>query len=91
MKEVSMHEAKTHLSKLVQEALAGEEVVITNRNQPMVRLQVVAGAKPQRQFGGLKSLVEAMGPSFDEPLDDFADYAPAVSLKVAEDSPEYRA
>jgi prevent-host-death family protein len=81
VKTVTIHEAKTHLSRLIQQALDGEEIVIANRNEPMVRLEVVRESLPQRRFGGLKSLVVEMGPSFDEPL---GDYAPAAS-KVAED------
>jgi prevent-host-death family protein len=48
VKTVSIHEAKTHLSRLIQQALDGEEIVIANRNEPMVRLQVIREALPQR-------------------------------------------
>lgn len=91
MKTVTIHEAKTHLSRLIQQALAGEEIVIANRNEPMVRLEVVREKPPVRRFGGLKSMVLAMGPSFDEPLSDFDEYAPVPVMKVAEDPVEYRA
>lgn len=91
MKTVSIHEAKTHLSRLIQQALDGEEIVIANRNEPMVRLEVIREALPKRRFGGLKSLVVEMGLSFDEPLADFEDYAPAVTSKVAEPPAKYRA
>ena len=91
MKTVSIHEAKTHLSRLIQQALDGEEIIIANRNEPMVRLEVVRESLPQRRFGGLKSLVVEMGPSFDEPLEDFDEYAPPASLRIAEDPSKYRA
>lgn len=38
MASFGMHQAKTHLSELVERALAGEEVVITRRGEPAVRL-----------------------------------------------------
>ncbi|MDX8151542.1 type II toxin-antitoxin system prevent-host-death family antitoxin [Patulibacter brassicae] len=38
MASVGMHEAKTHLSRLVERALAGEEIVITRRGEAVVRL-----------------------------------------------------
>lgn len=38
MKKANMHEAKTHLSKLVQQALDGEEVVIAKNGTPLVKL-----------------------------------------------------
>lgn len=37
-----MHAAKTHLSKLIEAALAGEEVVITRGNKPVVKLVAIA-------------------------------------------------
>ncbi len=38
MKQVSLYEAKTHLSKLVDEASAGEEIVIAKNGKPLARL-----------------------------------------------------
>ncbi len=38
MKIVNMHEAKTKLSKLVEEALAGEEIILAKAGKPLVRL-----------------------------------------------------
>ena len=90
MKTVSIHEAKTHLSRLIQQALDGEEIIIANRNEPMVRLEAIREKQPCRRFGGLKSMVAAMGPSFDEPLEDFGDYAPQGTMKVAENPAKYR-
>lgn len=89
MKTVSIHEAKTHLSRLIQQALDGEEIVIANRNEPMVRLEVVREKQPVRRFGGLKSLILEMGPSFDEPMQDFEDYAPQSLPMVADDRVAY--
>ncbi len=90
MKTVSIHEAKTHLSRLIQQALDGEEIIIANRNEPMVRLEVIREKQSARRFGGLKPMVVAMGPSFDEPLEDFDAYAPPATMKVAEDPVNYR-
>jgi antitoxin (DNA-binding transcriptional repressor) of toxin-antitoxin stability system len=53
MTQVTIHQAKTQLSRLIQKALAGEEVVIANRDKPVVRLEVVESAKPKRRLGGL--------------------------------------
>ncbi len=41
MKKYTVHQAKSQLSKLIQEALNGEEVIIANRDKPMVKLVVV--------------------------------------------------
>lgn len=71
MKTVSMHEAKTHLSRLVNEALAGEEVIIARHHQPLVRLTVVADPPPARSLGGVPGLVLRMENSFDDSLEDW--------------------
>lgn len=50
MAHVGMHQAKTHLSELVERALDGEEIVLTRRGAPAVRLV------PERVPGGFASL-----------------------------------
>jgi len=74
MHQVTIHEAKTHLSKLIREALAGEEVIIAKNRQPLVKLTVLPGIKPQRKIGGGKGLVIKMDDDFNKPLDDFKGY-----------------
>lgn len=74
MTQVTIHEAKTHLSKLIQLALAGEEVVITKGKQPMVKLVVVPEMRKTRRIGGAKDVILKIADDFDEPLDDFAEY-----------------
>jgi antitoxin (DNA-binding transcriptional repressor) of toxin-antitoxin stability system len=91
VKTIPIHEAKTHLSRLIQRALDGEEIIIAKRNEPLVRLEVIREKPRARCFCGLKSLVLAMGPSFDEPLGDFADYAPPAPQHAAESPSEYQA
>lgn len=84
MKVVPIQEAKTQLSRLIQQALEGEEIVIAKRDEPLVRLEVIREKASVRRFGGLKRMVLSMGPSFDDPLEDFVAYAPGELAKVAE-------
>lgn len=51
MKTVNTHYAKTHLSELIDLVLAGEDIVITRRDRPMVRLTVVHPEDGLRVFG----------------------------------------
>ncbi len=54
MKSVNIHEAKTHLSRLVERVQAGEEIVIAKAGRPAARLvPIEAGTKPVK-IGGLK-------------------------------------
>ena|SRR5690349_15541029 len=65
MPTVNMHEAKTQLSRLVDAALAGEEVVIARAGKPAVRLVPVEEPLPRRQFGILKGKVWAAPDAWD--------------------------
>jgi prevent-host-death family protein len=67
MKIVNIHEAKTHLSRLLAEVAAGEEVVIAKAGRPVARLVPVTAPRPQRVLGGDKGRV-VIGDDFDAPL-----------------------
>jgi prevent-host-death family protein len=69
MTTVTIHTAKTHLSKLIERALAGEEVIIARRDKPVARLVAFDDTKPKRQFGAMRGKVW-VGPEFFEPLPD---------------------
>lgn len=75
MARFSVSDAKTNLSGLVADALAGDEVVITRGNVPVVRLVPVA-PRGRRCFGALRGRI-AMDARFNEPLpdDEFGDWA----------------
>ncbi|MCP4656597.1 MAG: type II toxin-antitoxin system Phd/YefM family antitoxin [bacterium] len=51
MKTASLHQAKSQLSRLVDAALTGEEVVIARSGTPLVRLVPVQAPKQRRQLG----------------------------------------
>jgi antitoxin (DNA-binding transcriptional repressor) of toxin-antitoxin stability system len=74
MSQVSIHEAKTHLSRLIKEAISGEEVIIAKGSTPLVRLEVLPTLKNNRRLGGAKGLIQFMSNDFDAALDDFNDY-----------------
>jgi prevent-host-death family protein len=71
MKQVTIHAAKTHLSKLIEMACRGEEVVIARKDTPVVKLVPVAPAerplKIKRKFGALKGKIK-LDESFFDPL-----------------------
>ena len=73
MKTVNMHAAKTTLSALIADALAGEEVVIAKNGKPLVRLTPLAETKPSDAFGMDAGRI-TIAPDFDRTPDEFADY-----------------
>ncbi len=66
---VTVHQAKTQLSKLIASALAGEEVVIARGPTPVVRLTPVDPGRRARVFGAMKGRI-ALSDAFFEPLPD---------------------
>ena len=58
MKIVNIQAAKTHLSRLVEEVVAGEEVILAKAGRPMVRLIAFQPASKTRILGALRGRVE---------------------------------
>jgi antitoxin (DNA-binding transcriptional repressor) of toxin-antitoxin stability system len=54
METVSVHYAKTNLSRLIEQALQGREVVIARGKEPVVRLVPLRRPRPERKFGALR-------------------------------------
>lgn len=75
MSQFSIHEAKTQLSRLIQRALAGEDVVIAKAGKPVVRLVPIEQKPAQRQLGGWKGIFR-MAEDFDETPEGFEAYLP---------------
>lgn len=57
-KTVNIHDAKTHLSKLVDRAASGEPFIIAKSGKPMVKVVAVDAPKPPRRLGFLKGAFE---------------------------------
>ena len=63
----SIHVAKTHLSRLVERACAGEEVIIARGKTPVARLVPREATAPRRRFGAMCGRARVT-PAFFEPL-----------------------
>ncbi|KQT66141.1 MULTISPECIES: type II toxin-antitoxin system Phd/YefM family antitoxin [unclassified Aureimonas] len=70
MRTVNIHAAKTHLSRLIEDVSAGEEIIIAKAGQPVARLVPLEHAvETERRLGGLAGQI-ALPPNFDDPLPD---------------------
>ena len=67
MKTFGIHEAKTNLSRRIEKACRGEEIVIARGKDPVVRLVPLNSRKGRRKLGILKDKL-VVGPEFFEPL-----------------------
>ncbi len=65
--DVSVYAAKTNLSKLIDRAVAGEEIVITRHGRPVAKLVAADALRKPRKLGLLKGRVR-ISPDFDAPL-----------------------
>lgn len=74
MQIIDLNQAKQHLPKLIEQTISGDEVVITQGGQPLVKLVALTKqSRKQRQFGSAKGLIK-MVDDFDAPLGDFKEY-----------------
>ena len=67
MRTINISQAKTHLSRLVEEAANGEEIVIAKHNRPVARLVALEASARPRKPGGWEGKVW-MADDFDAPL-----------------------
>jgi prevent-host-death family protein len=66
---VNIHDAKTHLSRIVDEVAAGAEVIIAKAGKPMARLIPISAPARQKRLGLLKGKIRVPD-DFNAPLDD---------------------
>lgn len=69
MRTVNIRAAKTRLSRLIEEAAAGEEVIITKRGKPLARLGPLPEPRGKRVLGRLRGKI-VVPDDFDAPLPD---------------------
>lgn len=67
MTSINIHEAKTHLSRLVERAAAGEEIIIAKSGKPIAKLVAVSQDSHPRRPGSMRGKIK-MAEDFDAPL-----------------------
>ncbi|HEX8309989.1 MAG TPA: type II toxin-antitoxin system prevent-host-death family antitoxin [Chthoniobacteraceae bacterium] len=90
-KEVGVFEARSQLSKLVDEVVQSQTpILLTKHGKPVVQLAPLVASTFQRVRGCAASPDYFIAGDFDAPLEDFADYelSTAEMMKVAEQPPE---
>jgi prevent-host-death family protein len=73
MDAVSIHEAKTHFSKLIARAEAGEEIIVRRGSTPVAKIVGYTPPSEPRAPGRLRGRIW-IAPDFDEIPDGFKDY-----------------
>ena len=67
--EVNVHEAKTHLSRLLRRVAAGEEITISRAGTPVAKMTAVVPVRSERPLGALEGQI-SIAEDFDAPLPD---------------------
>ena len=67
MQTINIHEAKTHLSRLLEQVAGGEEIIIAKAGKPIARLVPLDVPPKKRQLGLLKGKLNVPD-DFDAPL-----------------------
>jgi len=81
MKSINVQQAKTHLSRLLEEAVAGEDIIIAKAGRPYVRLVSCQPGATPRKLGGWEGKLR-VAPDFDETSDEI--------IQLFEGEPETR-
>ena len=68
--EVNIHEAKTHLSRLLQKVAEGEEVIISRAGVPVAKLMAIPRVQETRPLGIARGEIW-MSDDFDAPMPEF--------------------
>ena len=69
MQQINIHEAKTHLSRLIEQIISGKEIVIAKHGKPVARLIPYTNTVKKRKPGRLQGKIK-MAADFDAPLPD---------------------
>lgn len=69
MEQVSIHQAQTDLSKLVEKVLAGQEIIITKTGKPVAKLVPYNHVATHRKLGSMKGQIR-LAADFDAPIPD---------------------
>ena len=73
MSRVELKEVKDRLGNLIDAAMSGEEILITEDHQPVLKLVRVTQPAGRRKAGSAKGLIK-LAVDFDAPLEDFRPY-----------------
>jgi prevent-host-death family protein len=73
MHQIDLNQARQQLPELLDAAIRGEEIIITEDGLPLVKMLNATLSKPRPQFGSARGLI-TIPDDFDEPLEDFKEY-----------------
>lgn len=74
MVQIALKDAQLQLPDLIAAAVRGDEVIITQKDQPGVRLVPIGPIVSRPRFGSARGKILFMADDFDAPLEDFKEY-----------------
>jgi antitoxin (DNA-binding transcriptional repressor) of toxin-antitoxin stability system len=74
MTSIPIQQAQANLPELIHQLAPGDELVITENNEPVARIVLPLPVQGSRTLGSLRGTVLYLAPDFDAPLDEFKEY-----------------
>jgi antitoxin (DNA-binding transcriptional repressor) of toxin-antitoxin stability system len=74
MTSLPLQQVQAELPELIHRLAPGDELVITENDEPIARILPPQPSKISRKLGSLRGTVLYMAPDFDEPLEEFKEY-----------------
>ena len=74
MSHIMLEDPDIQLSRLVQQAIEGEEVILLRDSAPVAKIIPLPQETPKSGYGSAKDVILYMADDFDAPLEDFKDY-----------------
>ncbi len=74
MAQLNLAEAKINFFEMIQKALLGEEMIITDEHRPLVKIVPLSAPGSRREPGSGTGQLLYMADDFDAPLEDFEEY-----------------
>ena len=68
---VTIQQAKAQFAQLIQQAVAGEEILVAKGKKPVARIVPIPAFPKERKLGGGKGIVKYISPDFDDSVEEF--------------------
>jgi len=74
MQKIPLESLDNKISTLIKKAIGGEEIIFSEHERPVAKIEPLHNGKKQRKFGSAKGIILYMSDDFNETPDDFKDY-----------------
>ncbi len=74
MQQITVHEAQLQFATMMLNVSHGEEIIITDHDEPIAKISPMVKPQPRDRVGAAKGMINWIADDFDETPEDFKDY-----------------